>query len=126
MTRAARMADAKYSSEDIAQCIDLLQDLIENSAELAHLPQDQRIALIVAAGRLSRPDKHEIRKRKNDSRRLERQKINDHERKLRAETGIRSARGAAVFTAPQKTALVNATFPMLCVQGGIYQGAFLL
>ena len=102
MTKTSRITDTKYSREDIQGCIDVLQDMAANSVELAHLPEDQRVALMMAAGKISRPLKEEIRKRTNDRRHLKLQKIDDHERKVRAATGIRSAREAAVFTAPQK------------------------
>jgi NAD(P)-dependent dehydrogenase (short-subunit alcohol dehydrogenase family) len=103
-TRHDRISDSKHSREDIQGCIDVLKDLVVDSVQMAHLPDDQRIALMTAAGKISRPQKEEIRKRSNDRRRLKRQKIDDHERKVRAATGIRSAREAAVFTAPQKLA----------------------
>lgn len=101
-TRPDRIDDARYSREQIQGCIDVLQSLAENSVEMAHLPDDQRIALMTAAGRISRPARDEIRKRSRDRRQLKQQKIDDHERQVRAATGIRTAREAAVFTAPEK------------------------
>ncbi len=93
--------DPKYTKEEIQKCIDLLDDLVKNSVELAHLSKEQRIAVLKAAGEISRPDRDEIRKRKKDRIRLKKQRIDDHERKLRRSTGIRSAREAAVFMAPK-------------------------
>ncbi len=90
----------KYSQERIRDCILTLQDLVKNSSELAHLPHDLRVALLVAAGQISRPDRDEIRIRKKHRSQLKRQKIVEHERRARAATGIRSAREAVVFTAP--------------------------
>ncbi len=87
--------------EDIQACIALLEDLVANSVELAHLSDEQRIALLKVAGEISRPDREEIRKRKRDRTRLKKQKIDYHERDIRKATGIRSAREAVVFTAPQ-------------------------
>ncbi len=94
--------ESKYSTEEIRAVVNLLEDLVNNSAHLAHLSEEQRIALIRAAGQLSRPMKDEFRKRKRDVKRLGRHKIDKYERKARAETGIRSAREATVFTAPLK------------------------
>ena len=90
----------KYSKEQIDACIGVLQDIIEHSDELAHLPVDQRIALLKVAGHISRPDREEIRKRKKDREQLKHQRRSSHERKVRASTGIRSARESSVFTAP--------------------------
>ena len=95
------MVEAKYSKDQIQQCIRLLDDLVKNSVELAYLTKEQRIAILKAAGEISRPDRDEIRKRKKDRVRLKKQRIDDHERKIRKATGIRSARQAAVFTAPK-------------------------
>lgn len=96
----------KYSKEEIQQCINLLDDLVKNSVELAHLSKDQRIAILKSAGAISRPDRDEIRKRKRDRIRLKKKRIDDHERALRKTTGIREARQKPVFTAPQ--AIVHA------------------
>lgn len=90
----------KYSEEDIQACITLLDDLVNNSIHLAYLSEEQRVALITAAGRLSRPDRGERRKRKKESRYVKKQRVVNYERSARAATGIRSAREAAVFTAP--------------------------
>ena len=83
-----KIAEAKYSQEEIKQCVDLLEDLVKNSVELAHLSKEQRIAILKAAGEISRPDRDEIRKRKKDRIRLKKQRIDDHERKIRKATGI--------------------------------------
>jgi len=90
----------KYSPEEIQECIALLNSFVENSEQLAYLSKEQRIALITIAGKLSRPDRYEIKKRKKDSRRIKKQRVINYEKRARAATGIRSAREAAVFAAP--------------------------
>ncbi|MCR4337286.1 MAG: SDR family oxidoreductase [Candidatus Omnitrophica bacterium] len=102
MNDIERILGPKYSQEDIQACIDTLKDLVQNSGELAHLSDEQRIALLTTAGQISRPDRDEIRKRKRDRIRLKSHQIDRYERKARAATGIRSAREAEVFTAPQQ------------------------
>ncbi len=97
-----RIPEAKYTKEQIQSCISLLEDLVQNSVEMAHLSDQQRIDLLSATGRLSRPAREESRKRKRDRVKLKRQRTDDHERSVRAATGIRSARQAAVFTAPKQ------------------------
>jgi NAD(P)-dependent dehydrogenase (short-subunit alcohol dehydrogenase family)/predicted Zn-ribbon and HTH transcriptional regulator len=97
-----KTTESKYSAEQIQSCIALLEDLVKNSEQLALLSEEQRIALLTLAGRMSRPEREEIRKRRADRRRIKRQRIVLHERKARASTGIRSAREAAVFTAPKQ------------------------
>ena len=109
-----KILEAKYTKEEIQRCINLLDDLVKNSVELAHLSKEQRIAILKAAGEISRPDRDEIRKRKKDRIRLKKERIEDHERKIRKATGIRMAREKAVFIAPkailhedQKTAFLE-------------------
>lgn len=55
-----------------------------------------------AAGKLSRPDRDEIRKRNKDVKNLKREIVRKQEKKKRAATGIRSARESNVFKAPKQ------------------------
>ena len=101
------MNPPKYSKEDVQACIDMLEELARNGEGLAHFTKEQKIALMSAAGRVSRPDKIEIEKRRRSVRLLLSRKIEEHQRKVRAATGIRSARKALVFTAPKQIANGN-------------------
>jgi len=98
MTKSHKIS--KYSNEEIQACIDLLEHFIANSEQLAQLSEVQTIALMKAAGQLSRPNKDELRKRKNDLQRIQRERVITKERRARASTGIRVAREAAIFFAP--------------------------
>jgi NAD(P)-dependent dehydrogenase (short-subunit alcohol dehydrogenase family) len=92
----------KYSKEEILGCIEVIESLVEDSAQLLHLTEAQRIELIKAAGFLALPDRDEIRKRRRDIRRDNRHAAVRAERAARANTGIRKARGASVFVAPKQ------------------------
>lgn len=96
--------DPKLTQEQINACIAVLENLAGSMAELAYLTLEQRVALMTAAGKISRPDKDVIRSRKKDRKRLKQQNIVKHERNVRASTGIRSARQVSVFTAPRQIA----------------------
>ena len=87
MNPAEKMTGQKYSAEDIAGCIDLLKGLTEDSEQLAYLSAEQRVALLTAAGQLSRPGRDEIRKRKRDIKHLRRRAVVKSERRARAATG---------------------------------------
>lgn len=100
MNNIEKISDTNYSPEEIQSTIALLEYLVAHSEILAYLPRPQRVALITSAGRLSRPDRDEIRKRKRDSQRVQRQRVVNYERRARAQTGIRTARESTVFTAP--------------------------
>ncbi|WP_022666493.1 SDR family oxidoreductase [Desulfospira joergensenii] len=86
----------------VQKCIPVLERIVSQSDLLARLPESDRIALIRAAGKISRPDKEEIKKRNKDKKRQKRAAIVEKEKRLRAGTGIRRAREASVFTAPRQ------------------------
>lgn len=88
------------TQQDINGCIRLLEEFIQNSGLLAELPEEQRIALLKAAGRLSRPDRSEHIKRSRDIRRVRGRRVFESEKRARQATGIRSARQSAIFSAP--------------------------
>ncbi len=90
----------EYSSEEIEDCISLLEHLHNNGDQFLGLPEKQRIALMKAAGQLSRPDREERKKRNKEIKQANRKAVVSYERKARASTGIRSARDATVFKAP--------------------------
>lgn len=92
---------AEISSEEINRCIDILERLISNSNQIFDIPEEQRIALIKASGKLSRPNKQEFIKWKKDAKKAEKRKLAAKDRTARKETGIRSARESVVFVAPK-------------------------
>ncbi len=107
MNNTEKTLEKKYSAQEVEECIALLKSFVEDSEQLVFLTKEQRVALITVAGQLSRPEKEELRKRKRDSRRFKKQRVVNYERRVRAATGIRSAREAAVFTAPAQISHVS-------------------
>ena len=90
----------RYSTKEIDHCIGLLTHMVNNGEDFVALPKEKQIELIKIAGRLSRPDRHQLKQRNKAIRKSKRQQIAATERKVRAATGIRLAREAAVFSAP--------------------------
>ncbi|MES2854731.1 MAG: SDR family oxidoreductase, partial [Bdellovibrionota bacterium] len=66
----------------------------------AALTEEQRVGLLQAAGRFSRPSKEEARARNKAYDRANRRRVALEDRKARAMTGIREARTYSVFSAP--------------------------
>ena len=99
------------SSEKITECISILQNLAEDSARLAQLSHEERVALLKAAGQLAHPHKDKQAERKYEIRKAKRQRVVKNERKARAKTGIRKARESAVFTAPKQISFEEAQTP---------------
>lgn len=91
-----------YTPEEIASHISFLEGLVKNSGQLSYLSEEQRIALMEAAGRLSRPGREEMRKRKKEMRQAKRRIAAESDRGARAATGIRVARESTEFIAPER------------------------
>ncbi|SMD31855.1 short chain dehydrogenase [Reichenbachiella faecimaris] len=104
---AKQGASGKLTKYQISQCIAILQSLNEDTDQIFDIPKDQRLALLMAAGKLSRPEKEELLKRKKGARKLEKKKSQLKDRLARNSTGIRSAREASVFVAPTMIALTG-------------------
>lgn len=100
------------TQEQIDQCIAILEILNNDTNQIAEIPKDKRIALLTEAGRLSRPEKEELSKRKKGARKIAKRKDIEKDKNARKETGIRSAREAAIFIAPKMIELTGKTQPI--------------
>lgn len=90
----------ELSEEQIAQCIATLELLNKNTHQIFEIPKEQRIALLKAAGLLSRPSREEFARRKKDAKKAQKRKLAERDKHARNGTGIRSAREATIFIAP--------------------------
>ncbi len=93
---------AEFSPEELARCIEVLTILVEDRARLVTMPNDQRIQLLTAAGRLSRPTRHEGIRENKAFRLFSKKNAREDDRALRAETAIRVARSAPVYEPPPR------------------------
>lgn len=91
---------AKLSEAQIQACIQVLETLNIDPAQVSAIPEEQRIALAKEAGLFSRPGREELRKRRLSSKKAAKKERNTKDREARNSTGIRSAREASVFVAP--------------------------
>ncbi|AZQ65316.1 SDR family oxidoreductase [Flammeovirga pectinis] len=89
------------SSSEVDKCVSTINTLLDDINQFFELPEQQRIALMKAAGRLTRPSKEEYETRKKDKRKAQKRKEQERNKHARKETGIRSAREAQVFVAPK-------------------------
>jgi len=96
----ADKVNKKLEQSEIDQCISILESLLEDTNQLSELSEEKRVALITAAGQLSRPNRDEITKRRKDAKKAAKRKLVERDKHARKETGIRSAREAVVFEAP--------------------------
>lgn len=90
------------SLEELKRCTELLEAVAQDPLLLMSVSEEERLALIVAAGRVSRPGRLETRKRDKALRRVRREEKRSLDREARASTEIRSTRQAPVFVAPKQ------------------------
>jgi NAD(P)-dependent dehydrogenase (short-subunit alcohol dehydrogenase family) len=87
--------------DEVETCLKVLQSFAAKSEQLALLSHEQRVSMFKAAGSISRPDREETKKRQKDVKTLRKQVEKEANRNARRLTGIRSARDAKIFTAPE-------------------------
>ena len=86
--------------DELKRCIEILESIVDDRSRLADVPPHLRVALLQAAGRVSRPVRHEMVRAAKAFRKIERKGRKEADRETRAATEIRSARREAVFSAP--------------------------
>ncbi|HEX7664248.1 MAG TPA: SDR family NAD(P)-dependent oxidoreductase, partial [Polyangiaceae bacterium] len=93
---------AELTPDDIARAIRTLEAIVDDRTELTKLTPDARMALLQAAGRLSRPTRHEQQRASKAFRVIRHKQEKAQDRETRAATEIRSARRAEVYEAPKQ------------------------
>lgn len=94
----------------LLECIATLEALVENRALMADLSESARTRLVMAAGRVAKPDRIAVKKLCKEFRRRDKQSAITRDRHAKAATGLRQARTEAVFQAPEKiTQILPAT-----------------
>jgi NAD(P)-dependent dehydrogenase (short-subunit alcohol dehydrogenase family) len=86
--------------QEIDRTTALLEALVEDRTRLSVVAKEQRNALLIAAGRLSRPERDEVQRMSKAFRRISRKQDQAADAAARAGTGIRAARRAEVYTPP--------------------------
>ncbi|HZI03529.1 MAG TPA: SDR family NAD(P)-dependent oxidoreductase [Archangium sp.] len=89
------------SLEEVHQCTRLLEAMAEHRILLNGVPEEDRKALLAAAGRLVHPNRDEKSRLQKALRRERKETKREHDRVIRATTEIRSLRRSPVFTVPQ-------------------------
>ena len=94
----------EITSEALRAAINLLEKIVEDRTRLSAMGDDERRALLIAAGRISRPTRHELMRTAKNFRKVTRKSDRESDRDARASTEIRAARRADVFSAPPQLA----------------------
>ena len=59
-----------FAPEELENCLKTLKLFLENSEQLVHLSEADRVELLTTAGKLSRPSWEEVKKRQKDVKRV--------------------------------------------------------
>jgi NAD(P)-dependent dehydrogenase (short-subunit alcohol dehydrogenase family) len=93
------------TAKDIAECVRLLEALVENPALLAEVDLETRNQLLTAAGRVSRPERNEQRLLSRAMRKKKKRAIRAEDEARLERAGIRQMRLSPVFITPEPRAL---------------------
>lgn len=99
---SAASEESAWDDDTVARCIALLESFAEDRSRLALLGRTERNRLLVAAGRVSRPERDEQRRLARAFRKRERALVFALDKAARATTEIRAARRAEVFVPPPR------------------------
>jgi NAD(P)-dependent dehydrogenase (short-subunit alcohol dehydrogenase family) len=102
MDKDNKLIEKQYLDNEMQIALDVLKRFSENTEQLTLLSEDQRVSMLQACGKISRPNREEIRKRQKDVKNLRRQILKQENKSARRATGIRSARETDLFTAPEQ------------------------
>lgn len=96
------------TDHDIDACVRVLEAIAEDRAGLLDVPLELRNRLLMAAGRVSRPERHEQRRLSRAARSKNKREDREHDRALLARAEIRQKRLDPVFVTPEPAALSEA------------------
>ncbi len=86
--------------EEIKRCREILEAVTANRLILGDLPEQERTAFLMAAGRLSRPERLEIMKLAKKHRKIKKSRERARDKITRDATDIRTIRRETVYAAP--------------------------
>ncbi len=77
-----------------------LEELVKNPQIIAKMDENDRVSLMKLAAQIAHPTKAELKARRKEKKKINKESIVSKDRQKRAETGIRQARQQTVFMAP--------------------------
>jgi NAD(P)-dependent dehydrogenase (short-subunit alcohol dehydrogenase family) len=89
--------EATLSDEDLRTCMRVLRSIEADRSLLTRLSQAQRRELLMLAGLVAKPERHEVSRMLKGFRRAKRQMTQEHDRKLIEGAGLRVQRRAKIY-----------------------------
>ncbi|MCB0347352.1 MAG: SDR family oxidoreductase [Bdellovibrionales bacterium] len=91
---------SKLTENSFKTCLEVLKNLVNDQALLDTLSEEERVELLTLSGKISRPNRDEIKERNKEITKARKLAAREKNRQARAKTGIRKARLQTVFSAP--------------------------
>jgi NAD(P)-dependent dehydrogenase (short-subunit alcohol dehydrogenase family) len=86
------------SDDDIGACLRVLRAIEADRSHLAHLAQERRRELLMLAGLVAKPERHNLVRMARAFRRAKREAEKEHDRRVLATAGLRIQRNSPVYT----------------------------
>jgi NAD(P)-dependent dehydrogenase (short-subunit alcohol dehydrogenase family) len=96
-THPAPAPDAILTDEDVRTCVRVLRLIEADRSHLTTLSQDQRRELLMLAGLVAKPDRHDVSRMLKGFRRAKRQISQEHDRNIIERAGLRMQRRSKVY-----------------------------
>jgi NAD(P)-dependent dehydrogenase (short-subunit alcohol dehydrogenase family) len=96
---------------DLVACLKTLEGILHDRGALAALSSDERVRLVMAAGRVAKPDRNAVTKLRRAFRKQKSYDDQKADRAVISDSAIRQARLADVYTAPTLSEATNAISP---------------
>jgi len=89
--------DATLNAEDVRTCVRVLRSIEADRSHLTRLTQEQRRELLMLAGLVAKPDRHDVSRMLKGFRRAKRQTSQQHDRNIIEAAGLRMQRRSKVY-----------------------------
>src|SRR5277367_4006537 len=85
------------TDEDVRTCVQVLRSIEGDRSHLTRLSQEQRRELLMLAGLVAKPDRHDVSRMLKGFRRAKRQRSQEHDRNIIERAGLRMQRRSKIY-----------------------------
>src|SRR5579863_3460441 len=97
MDQPTPVRDTPLSADDLRACLRVLRAVEADRSRLACLAPEQRRELLMLAGLVAKPERHDVTRMAKAFRRAKREAAKEHDRQVLATAGLRMQRRSAVY-----------------------------
>jgi len=90
--------DAALGDNEVRACLRVLRAIEADRAHLARLTPEERRELLMLAGLIAKPERHDVTRMAKAFRRAKREAAKEHDRRVMDQAGLRVQRRSAVYT----------------------------